>query len=328
MDSIVEDMNELESASSSPSNLQAYPIFLNQIEELFEMQNFNGFLPCYVYQIHFTANKNTTPNDMDGQMYTTETTDIKALFESELAAVRIALDEISNEKARIDIESQRLLDENTALKNRNTVLESDIVNLKKNVKDLQHNLERETLTRVESQNTAITLREELTFNAQIHAQEMKDMHVRISKEIVELESHLRNAKQSNFLKSLKQLRNQYMSQLRKNQNVIQALYDTKIKYLQNDIIRANDSATAATKEISKVQSQIPTLNEKIDHLEGKNKSYRERIRELEETIDKQLGIHGENEGVIHRLRRSGSTTTKLSRSYGSQSHNGLGNRSV
>lgn len=231
------------------------------------------------------------------QTHTTEMANVKSLFGSDMSDVRKLLDKTSNEKAHLEIEAKRLLDENAHLKKRNAEFECEIVKLTGKVNDLLKNLEKETLCHIEAQNTTQTLHEELTFNQKAHEQELNDMCERIKK----LKNPLKISNSTNFLKSLRKLRDQYVLQLGENRNVVHALYETKITNFQEKICRSN--ALAAHNEMVTLRNQIPSLNDKISLLEVQNQTYQERIRELEESLDKQMRMHGENETVIHRLHQ-------------------------
>lgn len=262
------------------------------------------------------------------------------MFESELADARKVLDETAKEKARLEIDTKRLFEDNGDLKNRlekkikelnaaqlfeqryndlqakynaavadrkkalddNKDLENEIAKLKNALNDLRKHLEEETLARVETENTAQSLREELTFNTQIHSQELNDTRKRTMIEISEIDGRLSEQYEAKLQKSLRELRDQYEAQMRANRDEIDALYEAKIKNYQGEAARASASASSAIDDIRTARNQVSQLNERIAELEGQASSYLARIRDLEALLDNQIRLRGEDETEIRRLR--------------------------
>lgn len=262
------------------------------------------------------------------------------MFESELSDARKVLDETAKEKARLEIDTKRLFEDNADLKNRlekktkelnsallfeqryndlqakynsavadkkkalddNKDLENEIAKLKAVLADLRKHLEEETLARVETENTAQSLREELTFNTQIHSQELNDTRKRTTVEISEIDGRLSEHYEAKLQKSLRDLRDQYEAQMRANRDEVDALYEAKMKNYQAEAARASGSAAAAIDEIRTTRSQISALNERIAELEGQSSTYLARIRDLEALLDNQIRLRGEDEAEIRRLR--------------------------
>lgn len=274
------------------------------------------------------------------ETHTREKTNIKQMFESELGDARKVLDETAKEKARLEIDTKRLFEDNADLKNRlekkikelnaaqlyeqryndlqakynaavadkkkalddNKELENEIAKLKNALNDLRKHLEEETLARVETENTAQSLREELTFNTQIHSQELNDTRKRTMVEISEIDGRLSEQYEAKLQKSLRELRDQYESQMRANREEVDALYEAKIKNYQGEAARASNSASAAIEEVRTTRNQISSLNERVAELEGQAGTYLSRIRDLEALLDNQIRLRGEDETEIRRLR--------------------------
>lgn len=262
------------------------------------------------------------------------------MFESELADARKVLDETAKEKARLEIDTKRLFEDNSDLKSRlekktkelnaallfeqryndlqakyngavadrkkalddNKDLENEIAKLKNALNDLRKHLEEETLARVETENTAQSLREELTFNTQVHSQELNDTRKRTMVEISEIDGRLSEQYEAKLQKSLRELRDQYESQMRANRDEVDALYDAKMRNYQGEAARASASASAAIEEIRTTRSQISALNDRIAELEGQASTYVSRIRDLEALLDNQIRLRAEDENEIRRLR--------------------------
>lgn len=262
------------------------------------------------------------------------------MFEAELTDARKVLDETAKEKAKLEIDTKRLFEDNADLKNRldkkikelssaqayehryNDIqskynsavaekkkalddlkeLDNENAKLKNALNELRKNLEEETLARVETENTAQSLREELTFNSQIHTQELNDTRKRTMIEISEIDGRLSEQYEAKLQKSLRELRDQYESQMHANRGEIDALYEAKMKNYQGEAARASASASAAIDEIRTTRNQINALNDKIAEMEGQTSTYLARIRDLEALLDNQIRLRAEDEHEIRRLR--------------------------
>lgn len=78
--------------------------------------------------------------------------------------------------------------------------------------------------------------------------------------------------------SLQELREQYEAQMRSNREEIEALYENKIKNLQQHANRNSGAATMAVEELRQTRAKIDVLNEKIIELESANNTLNCKIR--------------------------------------------------
>lgn len=315
----------------------------SRIAEKVELQNLNDRLACYIDRVRFLENENQRLQvEVQTSVETThrETSNIKHMYENELADARKVLDETAKEKARLEIDTKRLFEENDDLKIRldrktkelasahlfeqryNDIsnkynaaigdrkkaedlvkeLERENEKLKKQLAELRKNLEEETLARVETENTAQSLREELTFNSQIHSQELNDTRKRTQVEISEIDGRLSEQYEAKLQKSLRELRDQYENQMRGNRDEIDALYDAKLKNISNEAERSSRAAAAAIEELRVTRTKVSALSDKVAELESQNSSLMTRIRDLEALIDNQTRLRAEDENEIRRLR--------------------------
>lgn len=271
---------------------------------------------------------------------TRETSNIKQMYEHELSDARKVLDETAREKAKLEIDTKRLFEDNEDLKQRldrktkelatahayeqrysdlqskyNAAisdrkkaqdeikeLQHEIDKLQKALNDLRKHLEEETLARVETENTAQSLREELTFNNQIHLQEVTDTRKRSQVEISEIDGRLHEQYEAKLQQSLRELRDQYESQMRANREDIDLLFDAKLKNIQTEASRSSKAASAAIEELRVTRSQVSALNDKIGELEGQSAGLLLRIRELESQLDNETRLRAEDEKELRRLR--------------------------
>ncbi|XP_067626848.1 lamin-C isoform X2 [Eurosta solidaginis] len=97
------------------------PARTTRIQEKEELQHLNDRLACYIDRMRNLENDNnrlTQELHIAQDTVTREVSNIKAMYEKELAAARKLLDETSKEKAKLEIDIKRLWEENDDLKQR------------------------------------------------------------------------------------------------------------------------------------------------------------------------------------------------------------------
>lgn len=191
----------------------------------------------------------------------------------------------SNEKQRKELELARIYEQrysdmqnkyNTACLDRKKAadeikeLQKEIDRLKRQLEDLRKALETETLARVDRENAAQSLREELAFRDQIHVQEITDTRKRTQVEISEIDGRLAEQYEAKLQQSLRELREQYEGQIRANREEVDALWDAKLKNVQNEASRSARAAGAAFDELRIARSQVNGIQSKINDLEAEN----------------------------------------------------------
>ncbi|XP_011206088.2 lamin-C isoform X1 [Bactrocera dorsalis] len=97
------------------------PTRTTRIQEKEELQHLNDRLACYIDRMRNLENDNnrlTQELQIAQDTVNREVSNIKAMYEKELAAARKLLDETSKEKAKLEIDIKRLWEENDDLKQR------------------------------------------------------------------------------------------------------------------------------------------------------------------------------------------------------------------
>lgn len=115
-------------------------------------------------------------------------------------------------------------------------LQKEIERLQRQADDLRKALETETLARVDRENAAQSLKEELAFRDQMHAQVLNDTRKRTQVEISEIDGRLAEQYEAKLQQSLRELREQYEAQIRSNRDEIDGLFEAKLKNVQNDAV--------------------------------------------------------------------------------------------
>ncbi|XP_002018626.2 lamin Dm0 [Drosophila persimilis] len=201
--------------------------------------------------------------------------------------------ELSNKYNQAAAERKKAIDDlKEALK--------ELERLRKQFDEARKNLESETLTRVDLENTIQSLREELSFKDQIHVQEINDSRRLRQTEYSEIDGRLSSEYDAKLKQSLQDLRAQYEEQMRINRDDIESLYEDKIRRLQETAARTNNSTHKSIEEQRTTRVRIDGLNAKISDLEQTNSMLNGRIRELEHQLDNDRERHSQEVAMLER----------------------------
>lgn len=109
------------SARTMGASPHTSPARSTRLQEKEELQNLNDRLACYIDRMRNLENENnvlTQEVHVAKETVTREVSNIKSIFEKELAAARKLLDETAKEKAKLEIDVKRLLEEDEDLRAR------------------------------------------------------------------------------------------------------------------------------------------------------------------------------------------------------------------
>ncbi|CAH1102083.1 unnamed protein product [Psylliodes chrysocephalus] len=351
---------------STPSAVQRpasplSPTRHSRLQEKADLQNLNDRLAGYIDRVRFLEGENnrlTREIQSTQETVTREVSNIKSMYDHELSDARKLLDETHREKARLEIDVKRLLEENDELKadlgKRNKELQlaessvriyetrcnesqlkanQAIADAKKAIADAKElekerdklrklleatrkQLEQESLARVDVENKNQSLREELSFNDQVHQQELTETRTRRQVEISEIDGRLAEKYEAKLQEALQDLRDQYESQMANNRHEIELLYEQKIKNLQAANDRNQNSASAALDELRQTRTRIDTISSRMQDLENQNAGLAARARDLEKLLENERMRHAEDLALLEReLQRLREETANQLQEY-------------
>lgn len=93
----------------------------SRLAEKADLQNLNDRLACYIDRVRYLETENarlTLEVRTSQETVTRETSNIKQMYEHELSDARKLLDETAREKAKLEIDVKRLLEQNDDLRQR------------------------------------------------------------------------------------------------------------------------------------------------------------------------------------------------------------------
>lgn len=163
--------------------------------------------------------------------------------------------------------------------------------LAKLVASLKSQLDEEAIYRIDVENRLQSMKEELTFKESVHEREMSESRILKQTEISEIDNNLKEVFDQKMSDSIKELREQYETQMRMNRDEIETLYETKLADLQKICDDYTNSAHTARDEARVLRSKFESVTSKISELEAQNESLKSRIKDLEGLLEQERDWH-------------------------------------
>merc|ERR1719322_173929 len=296
------------------------------------MQNLNDRLASYIDEVRKRdieiGNLQFERSTIE-ETHIEEVTTVKTLYNKELDQLRNAVDAISREKARLEIEAdkngreakeakmtliqneKRLAAAERDLTNKNqrllevesqlNALDGEVRSLRpenakmsKQLADAKRNLEDETLKRTDLQNQLQTKEESLKFENSMLEQQLNETRVKKQMEISEIDSRLTDAYEQKLQQSLNELRETYDKQLSENREEFSRVYDDKLNKLQARLDDEKTNNAGMNQEVREFQTKISGLTSRNVELESANSSLQKRMADLlKEMEDKEANFRNE-----------------------------------
>jgi len=303
------------------------------MEEKAQMQGLNDRLVNYVDRVRQLELEN---NQLQQQVSTveehtsSEIITMRDSFGQELQSLRRALDTVSKEKAKLEIDADKFEKEaresrsnlknkekayeaasknERSLQNRLDKLQADFdtdkaelrdlrpehAKLQKKLDDAKKNLEDETLKRIDLQNQLQSADEAGKFEKQLLEQQLNESKVRKVIEITEMDGKYKEEYESQLAKNIQELRDNYERDQKLHNEEMIRMYETKIKNLQSKLDDTRRSGAGTTHEIQELTTKIMSLESRNAELESSASALQKRLNDVLEEME------AERRGFRHRL---------------------------
>ncbi|NXJ04647.1 LAML3 protein, partial [Odontophorus gujanensis] len=183
------------------------------------------------------------------------------------------------------------LSENRALENGLRELKDQVVTLELSLEDAKKHLHSEMLRRVDLENHMKTLQEKMTFQKCLHEDELKEIKRVHESRIAEMESGRRREFESKLSDALQGLRKQHEEQIQGYKEELERTFSAKVENAQLSAARNSDFANAAREELMETKLRVGNLTAEINQYQSQNAALENRVKELQEMLDKDRDIH-------------------------------------
>lgn len=127
-------------------------------------------------------------------------------------------------------------------------------------------MDQETLNRIDYQNQAQTLLEEIDFLRRAHDQEIQDLQAMAARDTTQ---ENREFFRSELASAMRDIRDDYERLNNRNRTDIESWYKLKVQEIQTQSARQSMEQNYAKEEVKRLRTQLGDLRGKLADLEGK-----------------------------------------------------------
>ncbi|XP_060786179.1 desmin a [Neoarius graeffei] len=249
-----------------------------------ELQHLNDRFASYIEKVRFLEQQNQALAVEVERLRGREPTRIAEIYEEEMKDLRRQVDALTNQRARVEVERDNLVDDLQKLKLR---LQEEIhqkEEAENNLSAFRADVDAATLARLDLERRIESLQEEIAFLKKIHEEEIRELQSQMQDTQVQIQMDM---SKPDLTAALRDIRSQYEAIAAKNISEAEEWYKSKVSDLNQAVNKNNDALRQAKQETMEFRHQIQSYTCEIDSLKGTNESLIRQMREMEERTGRE-----------------------------------------
>ncbi|XP_067863176.1 vimentin-like [Heptranchias perlo] len=253
----------------------------NEKDKLIEL---NDRFVSYIEKVRSMEQQNKILNTELQELKSKGISKIGYIYEQELKKLRQEVDQISKEKARIEVARDNLLDDVHKLKNklRNEIQQKE--EAENNLSDFREDVDEATLACVDLQRKIDALQEEIVFLKKLHDEEVRDLQVQGQDQHIKIEM---DVAKPNLSSALQEARSQFDKLAAKNISETEEWYKSKVSDLSQNAARNNEALRLAKQEANDYRREAQSLKCEVEALRGAKDFLERQKEEMEDQFNKE-----------------------------------------
>uniref|UniRef100_A0A8D1K9Z6 Glial fibrillary acidic protein n=1 Tax=Sus scrofa TaxID=9823 RepID=A0A8D1K9Z6_PIG len=266
-----------------------------------EMMELNDRFASYIEKVRFLEQQNKALAAELNQLRAKEPTKLADVYQAELRELRLRLDQLTANGARLEVERDNLAQDLGTLRQKlqdetNLRLEAE-----NNLATYRQEADEATLARLDLERKIESLEEEIRFLRKIHDEEVRELQEQLAQQQVHVEM---DVTKPDLTAALREIRTQYEAVATSNMQEAEEWYRSKFADLTDAAARNAELLRQAKHEANDYRRQLQALTCDVESLRGTNESLERQMREQEERHAREAASYQE---ALTRLEEEGQS---------------------
>ncbi|XP_030101431.1 glial fibrillary acidic protein isoform X1 [Mus musculus] len=266
-----------------------------------EMMELNDRFASYIEKVRFLEQQNKALAAELNQLRAKEPTKLADVYQAELRELRLRLDQLTANSARLEVERDNFAQDLGTLRQKlqdetNLRLEAE-----NNLAAYRQEADEATLARVDLERKVESLEEEIQFLRKIYEEEVRELREQLAQQQVHVEM---DVAKPDLTAALREIRTQYEAVATSNMQETEEWYRSKFADLTDAASRNAELLRQAKHEANDYRRQLQALTCDLESLRGTNESLERQMREQEERHARESASYQE---ALARLEEEGQS---------------------